>query len=209
MGVNEVAQTSLVTRLLGVGMIMVAVGCSSGSTSTNTPADAGGGDPPETTSASQAAPTSTTEVTGTPSASDSGVEFLAVELEFEDPSPGGQQVWIVNHSDVMVDLSCWNIASAATQQSSFVSPGQSLVPGAALRFTAPAGLLRSPDTLELRAPDGSVVESTPELRDDAHDDQLWYRADRGPWTFGRHQFDEPTAAGQLATDPAACEQPTP
>jgi hypothetical protein len=125
------------------------------------------------------------------------VVIAAVELQFEDPSPGGQSVWLANRGTNEQDISCWSITAASSRVIAYVDNGTRLAPGRAVRFTAPPRMLGSRDTITLRDRTGQVIDSTPELTDSAGDDQLWYVLRGGMWTFGRTRLPEPVSDGRL------------
>jgi hypothetical protein len=129
------------------------------------------------------------------------VVIAAVELQFEDPSPGGQSVWLANRGTREQDISCWRISASSSGVTAFVSDMTRLAPGRALRFSTPARMLRSPDVVTLADRSGAIVARTPELNDSAGDDQAWYLLPGEPWRFGRVRLPEATSDGRLT---AAC-----
>lgn len=127
------------------------------------------------------------------------IVIAAVELQFEDPSPGGQSVWLANRGASEQDLSCWAIRADSTNIVAFVSPGTRLAPGRALRFSTPPRMLSSPEIVTLTDRTGRVVARTPELRDSAGDDQLWYLLPGELWQFGRVRLPEAASDGRLVS----------
>ena len=125
--------------------------------------------------------------------------IAAVELQFEDPSPGGQSVWLANRGTVEQDISCWRITAASSGVTALVTDGTRLAPGRALRFSTPARMLRSPETVTLADRSGRVVARTPQLGDSAGDDQLWYLLPGEPWRFGRARLPESASDGRLVS----------
>lgn len=124
------------------------------------------------------------------------IVISAVELQFEDPMPGGQSVWLANRGAGEVDISCWAISAASSDVTTFVAAGTKLSPGRALRFITPPRMLRSMDVVTLKDRTGFVVTRTPELKDSAGDDQLWYLPPAGAWTFGRAKLPETASDGR-------------
>ena|SRR5688572_7017963 len=127
------------------------------------------------------------------------VLIAAVELLFEDPSPGGQSVWIANRGATERDISCWRITAASSGVTALITDGTRLAPGRALRFSTPARMLRSPEIVTLADRSGRAVARTPELRDAAGDDQLWYLPPGESWRFGRARLPETTSDGRLVS----------
>jgi len=132
-----------------------------------------------------------------PQAGSSTVVIAAVELQFEDPSPGGQSVWLANRGTSEQDVSCWGIRADSSNVTAFVNPGTRIAPNRALRFATPARMLSSPEVVTLTDRSGRVVARTPELRDTASDDQLWYLLPAGSWQFGRVRLPEAASDGRL------------
>jgi len=127
------------------------------------------------------------------------VVIAAVELQFEDPSPGGQSVWIANRGTTEQDISCWRITAASSGVTAVVSDRTVLAPGRGLRFATPARMLRSPDVVTLSDRAGRLVARTPELSDSVSDDQLWYLMPGESWRFGRTRLPETTSDGRLVS----------
>ncbi len=125
------------------------------------------------------------------------VVIAAIELQFEDPSPGGQSVWLANRGLTEQDISCWRVTSGASGVSAVVQNGTRIAPGRALRFSTPTGMLRSPDSVRLDDNLGRLIDQSPELKDSESDDQLWYLLPGTPWQFGRARLPEPAADGRL------------
>lgn len=125
------------------------------------------------------------------------VVIAAVELQFEDPSPGGQAVWLANRGASEQDISCWGIRANSSGVTMFVNSGTRLAPGRALRFATPVRMLASPDIVTLVNRSGQVAARTPELKDSASDDQLWYLMPGESWVFGRNRLPEKATDGRL------------
>lgn len=138
------------------------------------------------------------EQPSSPGASQS-VVIAAVELQFEDPSPGGQSVYVVNRGTTDQDISCWRIAAASSGRTSSIKDGTRLLPARGLRFATPARMLGSPDTVTLLDRSGQVIARTPQLQDTAGDDQLWFLLPGEAWRFGRARLPETISDGQLVT----------
>ena len=134
---------------------------------------------------------------GAPQDESSAVVIAAVELQFEDPSPGGQSVWIANRGMREQDISCWSIRANSSGATMFVSSGTRLAPGRAFRFATPVRMLASPEIVTLADRAGQVVARTPELKDSASDDQLWYLMPGQSWVFGRSRLPETAVDGRL------------
>ena len=127
------------------------------------------------------------------------VVIAAVELQFEDPSPGGQSVWIANRGTAEQDISCLAITAASSGRTAVVRSDTHLAPGRALRFATPARMLGSPETITLADRAGQVIDRTPQLTDSAGDDQLWFVLPGAPWRFGRTRLPEIASDGQLVS----------
>jgi hypothetical protein len=127
------------------------------------------------------------------------VVIAAVELQFEDPSPGGQSVWLANRGTSDQDISCWRITAASSGVTAFVSDGTLVRSGRALKFSTPPRMMRSPDMVTLADRSGRVLVRTPELSDSAGDDQLWYLLPGEPWRFGRSRLPEAASDGRLVS----------
>ena len=125
----------------------------------------------------------------------------AVELEAEDPLPGGQFVLVVVGGRSF-DLACWSLR-VGDRRSATVVPGGGRVPsGGVVKLVTE---LPDPARIALVAPDGRVADRTPLLIDSGHDDRMWFRAG-GRWRFGR----APETAGEVVdatltrSIPSAC-----
>jgi hypothetical protein len=127
----------------------------------------------------------------------SAVVIAAVELQFEDPSPGGQSVWLANRGTSEQDISCWGIRANSSGVTMFVNTGTRLAVGRALRFATAVRMLASPEIVTLTDRTGQVVARTPELKDSASDDQLWYLMPGQSWVFGRSRLPEAATDGRL------------
>ena len=143
----------------------------------------------------------TTGVTATPK---SNLSIIAVELQFEDPSPGGQAVWIANGGTTDADLSCMVIRSLASGVKATIGAGTPLAGGRVLRVATPTGMLRTVDTVTLTDRSGHELDRTPQLTDQAVDDRFWFRDD-GTWRFGRTVYAGRVSDGRLTTaTPPGC-----
>jgi hypothetical protein len=111
--------------------------------------------------------------------------LFAVELEAEDPMPGGQFVLVENPSDASIDLGCWRLRVDEAEQAAVIPPSFPLPAGATARLFA---TLPNVGRIELVDRSGRVIDGTPMLSDTAHDDRLWFRTSRR-WRFGR--LDDP------------------
>jgi hypothetical protein len=86
-----------------------------------------------------------------------------------------------------------------------VSRGPVVDHGQVIRLVPPVAWMRSPDTITLRDAGGASVDQTPQLADDASDEQIWFRDAHGTWTFGRTRFDQTVRDRTLqASKPADC-----
>jgi hypothetical protein len=104
-----------------------------------------------------------------------------VELEAEDPMPGGQFVLVENPSHASIDLGCWGLRLDATEPAMVLPPSFSVPAGATARLYA---TLPNAGRVELLDRSGRVIDDTPQLSDRAHDDRIWFRT-AGGWRFGR------------------------
>lgn len=133
------------------------------------------------------------------------IRFKALELFPEDPSPGGQLVWIENLGSRRVDLGCWTIQSAATSRMATVVPKASLDAGSTIRLAFPAGVVKPSDTISLAGTNGDEVDATPPLNDTSGDDQVWHRGPDSNWLFGRTTFSGSVIDGRLSDKrPSGC-----
>ena len=142
--------------------------------------------------------TNTPTTAGVTATQKSNLSITAVELQFEDPSPGGQAVWIANGGDTDADLSCMVIRSLATGVTATIAAGTSLAGGRVLRVATPTGMLRTVDTVTLTDRSGHELDRTPQLTDQAVDDRFWFRDD-GTWRFGRTVYAGRVSDGRLTT----------
>ena len=108
-------------------------------------------------------------------------------------------MWLANRGTGEQDISCWRITAVSSSGTAFVKAGTRLPAGKALRFTTPARLLASADAVTLTDRAGQIVARTPELRDTAGDDQLWYFLPDNTWQFGRIRIPETATDGQLVS----------
>jgi hypothetical protein len=127
------------------------------------------------------------------------VVIAAVELQFEDPMPGGQAVWVVNRALVDQDVSCWTLVAASKTLHAQIASGTFLPQGRGLRLATPSGMLGSRDTITLLDRSGREVSRTPELADSSGDDQYWYLLPGEAWRFGRARLPETISDGRLVS----------
>jgi hypothetical protein len=104
-----------------------------------------------------------------------------LELEAEDPMPGGQFVLIEDPSGASIDLGCWGLRLNGKEPTMVIPPSFSVPPGATARLYA---RLPNAGRIELVDRSGRVIDGTPQLSDTAHDDRIWFRT-AGGWRFGR------------------------
>ncbi len=145
---------------------------------------------------------------GTPSAPGSPATpvayLLGVELQSEDPIPGGQLAWLRNNSASVLQLGCWLLRSASGK-TMYIPVGLRLPAGTSAQLTPDSAWLASVDSVSLMDGSGRLVDQTPQLTDNAHDDQIWYRAASGAWTFGRPPHWEGAINGRMVRQkPSGC-----
>lgn len=128
--------------------------------------------------------------------------LFALELEAEDPMPGGQFALVENPSEAEIDLGCWGLRLDATEPVMVIPPGFSVPPGAMARLYA---TLPNEGQVLLVDRSGRVIDDTPQLSDTAHDDRIWFRT-AGGWRFGRpgEPLQEVVDATLLPRAAAAC-----
>src|SRR5438093_796827 len=110
--------------------------------------------------------------------------LVGVELLPEDPSPGGQLIWVSNAEASPLDLRCWRVRSSTTGQTATIEAQTIVASGDIARLILPRGLLAASDLVQLLAPDKSLIDQTPELVDEAYDDRVWYLTPSDGWRFG-------------------------
>jgi hypothetical protein len=134
--------------------------------------------------------------------------MIGVELQAEDPMPGGQFVWIMNGSERAVDLGCSTLRSKSTGNVVTIESGFRVPAGAVGTLTPEGSWLSAVDQIELVDSSGRAIDQTPELRDAEHDDRIWYRASpTETWQFGRSGAPRgrPVVRGHISrTTPAGC-----
>jgi hypothetical protein len=164
--------------------------------------DASNDAPPTTnTRASSTSPSSFSA----PRAAPDGVALAAIELRGEDPMPGGQYLVLVNKGTDDVDVNCWVVHSAATGKDLTIVADQHVAPAAGIRLLTESTAFGSPDTLTLSDRDRAAVDHTPELDDQAGDDQVAYRTPDGAWTLRRgFTFPAELTDGRLTDGASAC-----
>ena len=94
---------------------------------------------PSDTSSTAPSATSITDPSDTQPTS--GPWLQAIELEAEDPMPGGQYVIVANAGAEPVDLGCWRLESVATGVALFLPPGTDIGIGQLLQHGAGFGAL--------------------------------------------------------------------
>lgn len=178
-------------RAAPAAVALLVAACSDGGSPTATTAPSTAGRSP-TTAPSTTLPSPTdgpATTTTAPSASGrrrpEGVALFVVELQPEDPAPGGQVVFLRNGGGAPADVGCWAVASSATGEVLRLARRTTIQVGAALRLVPEGTPFRSVDTVRLLDDGGDVVDTTPELDDTAGDDRVWFRADDGAWKLGR------------------------
>ena len=128
-----------------------------------------------------------------------GPTLLAVELQPEDPMPGGQFVWILNPSTEELDLSCWVLRSEKAGVLMIVKPGLQLPAGGVAHLVPGEAWVAATEQIRLLDPQQRVVDETPELTDDRFDDQFWFRDPGGQWQFGRTSLPRKPVSGHLSS----------
>lgn len=141
---------------------------------------------PATTTTTTEAVASITAPSDTPPTSEPWLQ--AIELEAEDPMPGGQYVIVANGGGETADLGCWRLESVATGVALFLPPGTDIGIDEGLRVVPDVPWLATEDTVRLVDSTGRLVDNTPALRDESFDDQLWVRDVAGEWRFGRSEL---------------------
>jgi hypothetical protein len=143
------------------------------------------------------------EGNGTSDASASArIELLAIELQPEDPMPGGQEAVVRNAGTQAAELGCWELRSERHGVAGTIEEGVVLPAGAAVRLTPDDGWLASPDRVSLADRSGTVIDRTPLIRDDAFDDRVWFR-DGADWRFGRIELPGEVIDARLTIDGSA------
>jgi hypothetical protein len=131
--------------------------------------------------------------------------LAALELEPEDPSPGGQFARVRNLTSRELDLGCWSLGSAATHRRMFVELHLRIPARGLAQLTPTRAWLAPTDRVTLRNRAGRVVERTPRLRDTAVDDRVWFRKPGRRWRFGRSPAETKPVAGDLVPNrPRGC-----
>ena len=124
-----------------------------------------------------------------------GPRLVAVELQPEDPSPGGQFVAVANTTRATIDIGCWRLRSTTATMT--VRPPLVLLPGKIALLSPDRAWLRSADRVRLVDKRGRQRDATPELADRAGDDRIWFRTGAAPWKFGRTTLGKGVVAGRL------------
>lgn len=123
------------------------------------------------------------------------VKVFAVELQPEDPMPGGQFLALMNGTGATVDLGCWKVRSRKAVLR--IVPPLRLKAGGVVLLSAPGAWLASEDRVVLVDRVGRQRDATPVLTDRASDDRVWYRDAAGTWRFGRTVLGKEVRAGHL------------
>jgi hypothetical protein len=122
----------------------------------------------------------------------------ALELAPEDPSPGGQFVWLYNPSAKTINLGCYRLRSS--RGAVVIRPNTLVPPQSTVTFAPPQAWLRPNDQVELVNRSGKVVNRTPMLRDDAGDGRFWFKRPAAEWRFGTAPtYGEGVVRGKIAT----------
>jgi hypothetical protein len=122
----------------------------------------------------------------------------ALELAPEDPSPGGQFVWIYNPSVKTVNLGCYRLRS--NRGTVVIKPSTLVPPQSTATFAPPQAWLRANDQVEVVNRAGKVVSKTPLLRDEAGDGRFWFKRPATEWRFGTARtYGEEVVKGKIAT----------
>jgi hypothetical protein len=122
----------------------------------------------------------------------------ALELAPEDPSPGGQFVWLYNPSAKTINLGCYRLRSS--RGAVVIRPNTLVPPQSTVTFAPPQAWLRANDQVELVNRSGKVVNRTPMLRDDAGDGRFWFKRPAAEWRFGTARtYGEGVVRGKVAT----------
>ena len=122
----------------------------------------------------------------------------ALELAPEDPSPGGQFVWLYNPSAKTLNLGCYRLRS--NRETVVIKPNTLVPPQSTVTFAPPQAWLRSTDRVELVNRAGKVVSRTPLLHDEAGDGRFWFKRPATEWRFGTARtYGEEVVKGKIAT----------
>jgi hypothetical protein len=122
----------------------------------------------------------------------------ALELAPEDPSPGGQFVWLYNPSAKTINLGCYRLRSS--RGTVVIRPNTLVPPQSTVTFAPPQAWLRANDQVELVNRTGKLVNRTPLLRDDAGDGRFWFKRPAAEWRFGTARtYGEEVVRGKIAT----------
>ena len=121
--------------------------------------------------------------------------LVAVELQPEDPSPGGQFVAIANRTRGTIDLGCWRLHSTTATMT--IRAPLALRPGKIALLSPDRAWLGRVDRVRLIDARGRQRDATPELADRASDDRIWFREGSAPWRFGRTSLGRGVVAGRL------------
>jgi hypothetical protein len=124
-----------------------------------------------------------------------GPQLVAVELQPEDPSPGGQFVAVANRTKATVNIGCWRLRSSIATMT--VRPPLVLRPGKIALLSPDHAWLGRVDRVRLVDAKGRLRDATPELADRASDDRIWFREGTGAWRFGRTSLGRGVVAGRL------------
>ena len=121
----------------------------------------------------------------------------ALELAPEDPSPGGQFVWLYNPSAKTINLGCYRLRS--NRGTVVIRPNTLVPPQSTVTFAPPQAWLRSNDRVELVSRVGKVVNRTPLLHDEVGDGRFWFKRPATEWRFGTARaYGEEVVRGKIA-----------
>jgi hypothetical protein len=116
-----------------------------------------------------------------------GPRIIAVELQTDDPSPGGQFVAVANRTRSTVNLGCWRLRSSAVTLT--VAPPLRLRPGKVALLSPERAWLKVVDRVRLVGPKG--------------DDRIWFKQGT-EWRFGRKALGRGVIAGRLLASVPSC-----
>jgi hypothetical protein len=130
-----------------------------------------------------------------------GPRIIAVELQTDDPSPGGQFVAVANRTRSTVNLGCWRLRSSSVTLT--VAPPLRLRPGKVALLSPERAWLKAVDRVRLVDPKGRQRDTTPRLADHAYDDRIWFKQGT-EWRFGRKVLGRGVVAGRLLASVHSC-----
>jgi hypothetical protein len=130
-----------------------------------------------------------------------GPRIIAVELQTDDPSPGGQFVAVANRTRSTINLGCWRLRSSSVTLT--VAPPLRLRPGKVTLLSPERAWLKTVDRVRLVDPKGRRRDTTPRLADHAFDDRIWFKQGT-EWRFGRKVLGRGVVAGRLLASVHSC-----